>query len=755
MGLVFDLCVLGLSIATINLISVQLIEFITGYEKFSSFTKYTKIVTLRIAQMDFMCSCFTILVANWVYSQVGDTVQRSLKNIFVLNEETNRLKDDMWGDGSLATAGQTIMIINMFAHTIIYALYPVHLVKSIRKKLVAFVPHRFSQIEANKIYEKLQPDIAQWQSNLFKAVATAFFFMPILPIGMIFACCTVLQHYWTNKYQILRRYAFPIMEWSELAIFFVNMFEIVIAIFVLGQCVWDYILRESLSLASVVMIFFLAISFFTYKSQHIVSFIIKIYNKKKVGNEYVIKEANEVTYNEVRKYFVMEYDRANPITQTEAVKKWVNFIVVGKMRDILTGSKHSEELRDKSRTERCSMHFAVDRQLSTKGTLNYAIHRKESKSLSILINKAVFKAKLKFSDHESIDKDQIKNPEEKILGNVEKKITGQTASKKITKEKMLTENRDKNAYDNIDGDKLLSERMDIKTRGKKAAEKNNIATMENQDLRKKKNQSQKKSPVIAKYNNDQEIDKLENQLEHYDNVINEELSKGNLAKKIQQEWPESLNDKILENDISPVKKPKMTNNVFKNVGKKVLFKNDGDYINSIAPTPDIDEIMSPGRKLVKATDQIPIKRNARTNAERKAESKKNSTNNNLRKKDAIDDILDESITRKIGNIKDRSLDTSYGKTTGITKTLQDIRDRTMDSQDRTITKTLGNITGTLDNSKSSSPKKKVNISIDSSLKVNFGDLFKKKATKDSELASPRRRRNMQSYGEMALKPKPV
>lgn len=367
--LVYNMAFLSLAIGVINLIIVEFGTFITRFEKYISLTKYTKSCAWRVAVVEFMNNTITIIIANWqtIYKLNLGKVDEGL------DAEESELKYIMWEDGGMADMVLTIMLCNIFTHSIIYLFYPMHFIKWFKKKLVNRYPHRYTQIEANKIYEGLQPDMPSWYSNGFKGVATAFFFLPILPYGMILASIEMFVQYWTDKYNILRRYANPIVEGTELTVFLVRKFELIIFFFVLGQCLWDYILRGALSVYSIIMLSVIFISWL-FKLAKIFQYVfIKLERRKAKDPRIKLEVSIEKTYDVAQKDFVMEFNRSNPITHSEAIKQWLEFMVSIRINDILAQNNVSENFMNNNRF------MSNFRKLSAKNTCEYDEDIKENK----------------------------------------------------------------------------------------------------------------------------------------------------------------------------------------------------------------------------------------------------------------------------------------------------------------------------------------------------------------------------------------
>lgn len=97
-------------------------------------------------------------------------------------------------------------------------------------------------------------------------------------------------------------------------------FDQALVCFTLGQCVWDYVLRFEISIASYI---FLLVSVIMHFGGFTVLFR-HLFNPYVKNNDH--KEDEVDTYDESRLKFVMEYDRANPITSVEATKEWIRYL---------------------------------------------------------------------------------------------------------------------------------------------------------------------------------------------------------------------------------------------------------------------------------------------------------------------------------------------------------------------------------------------------------------------------------------------
>lgn len=142
------------------------------------------------------------------------------------------------------------------------------------------------------------------------------------------AIIQIFAQYWTDKFFLLRYYGRPDVTGRAVAETMVRFYQNAIFFFTGGQLLWDVLLREELSWASIVFLVFTAFIHVT-KISSLVDLIVKGASKAKGIDREKLKLAESqatVTYDDCRINFLMEYNRSNPFTAHNANRDWMKYL---------------------------------------------------------------------------------------------------------------------------------------------------------------------------------------------------------------------------------------------------------------------------------------------------------------------------------------------------------------------------------------------------------------------------------------------
>lgn len=231
---------------------------------------------------------------------------------YVLNDEKRQI---IWGSGSLLV---DIWYLIIFYSMILPGFYIVNIpmivnfIKRCRLKRNKDTK-RYTQKQAHKICEGVPLDPVKSYTDIYQIFLVCLFLTPAFPLGVGILIVSLIVVYWIQRIYLLRLHRKPEMLQSNLC--FDSLIFIKIGIFALsmGELYFDLVLRgpegmSSILIAQSVVSFSLIwvpiedmfLDFFSY-----------------TGDEAEIKE--NVTYDECKKSFELDFSRANPVTSNRAL----------------------------------------------------------------------------------------------------------------------------------------------------------------------------------------------------------------------------------------------------------------------------------------------------------------------------------------------------------------------------------------------------------------------------------------------------
>ena len=110
-----------------------------------------------------------------------------------------KLMYDMWQEGQLANDIIMILVGNIFTHPFAFFFDPTWIIAKIKRWHVKKYPFNYTQKEAHKIYEPIQPDMDEWYANIHRTLIISLFYTPVVPFSMFFGCIAIAVQYWADK----------------------------------------------------------------------------------------------------------------------------------------------------------------------------------------------------------------------------------------------------------------------------------------------------------------------------------------------------------------------------------------------------------------------------------------------------------------------------------------------------------------------------------------------------------------------------
>ena len=280
--------VITLVISIINIIFQIFLEFLTKLEKHITMTNYYLSFSIKLTLFTFITSSIIPLVSNYIYNN---------------------------GDYDLLVANMFIVFLtNSFVTPIMWTLN----FKYFLKKIIQFIVEskkiqNCTQRELNNLYELPDMKISYKYSYLAKTLLMSFLYIPILPLGILISLLGLFLGYFLEKYNFVKMYKRPEMLNSNLCSFYSNYF--IINFFMLG--LGDYLFikdnNHNRRWSSVNLYFSAILTFIPYN---------QIFTFDFIG----VKESqlkNAKTYDEEYFEFYNDYERSNPMTKKEGMKRFI------------------------------------------------------------------------------------------------------------------------------------------------------------------------------------------------------------------------------------------------------------------------------------------------------------------------------------------------------------------------------------------------------------------------------------------------
>jgi hypothetical protein len=279
-------------VVVINGLIGFIVRKLAGFEKHKTYTYY-----------------FISIAAKLSYAQFLNT---ALITLFVqLTREKTVIK--LWTADSLVSKVFFLSLLNAIVPSMTYFFNPVYILRVLNRHQArrASPNSKMTQQEANLLFEGPPFDIAQRYANVQKTMLFTAFYATLVPIGILFSLVGLFLTYWTDKYMLLRRHCRPNALGKDLAEEMADFLELILVSFCAGNLIFEKIVRGEISPITVTALIISIVAYLL--PQNWLSKCIRqndetVYNSKK--------------YDEVKFFFITEYDRVNPITQEEAMREW-------------------------------------------------------------------------------------------------------------------------------------------------------------------------------------------------------------------------------------------------------------------------------------------------------------------------------------------------------------------------------------------------------------------------------------------------
>ena len=208
----------------------------------------------------------------------------------------------------------TSFLINSFVKPIMWTINP----KFLYKKLKQCVAEKkevlnYNQKELNELYELQSMNVAAKYSYLIKTLLMSFLFAPIFPLGFFISFIGFIFGYWLEKYNFSKMYKKPEKIDKQIAEYYITYFIIIFSAYGIGSA--NFLLEPN-HLDTWILIntcFFEILLFIPFNR----CFRIDWFKLKE-------SEIHKKTYDELYLDFIIDYERANPMTRIEGEMRYLD-----------------------------------------------------------------------------------------------------------------------------------------------------------------------------------------------------------------------------------------------------------------------------------------------------------------------------------------------------------------------------------------------------------------------------------------------
>ena len=300
------------AISIVNIIFQGILEQLTKIEKHMSITDHSLSFSVKLTVFTFVNSAIVPLISN----------------IF-MNLEDTRINYEL-----LTSNMFIIFLVNSFVSPFMWTFNPGFYIKkwkifSIESKKNSNMRHNMTQRELNELYEFIDIELAYKYSYIAKTLLMTFFYLPLLPLGIIFSMCGLIFGFYLEKFNVGHRYRRPEMMNETICKFYVNFFEVNFFMLALGDFVFlktNYDVNFWHYINLVVFFIFLILPYGQYLNFNLIGV-----NQSQIINK---------TYNDVYFTFYMDYERMNPFTKKIGT---VNYLKRLKEKDYISEEEFIEK----------------------------------------------------------------------------------------------------------------------------------------------------------------------------------------------------------------------------------------------------------------------------------------------------------------------------------------------------------------------------------------------------------------------------
>jgi hypothetical protein len=275
----------------INIIFQNILDFLTKTEKLKSITTYYLSYSVKLAIFSFLISGIIPLICE-VISKT-ENYEILISNMIIM------------------------FLVNSIVTPLVWTFSPLYYVKKfqiylIEKNEKPNLYHNLNQKELNKLYELSDMNISYKYAYIAKTLLMTFLYVSIFPFGVLISLGGFFFCYFLEKYNYINYYKRPEMLNNDLFYFYVNNFVFFLFFLAVGDYIFlsDIFKNNGWPLANIIILAILIIVPYQF-----------LLNYDFIG--FKESDINKLTYDDVYLDFYLDYERANPMTKKEGMKKYI------------------------------------------------------------------------------------------------------------------------------------------------------------------------------------------------------------------------------------------------------------------------------------------------------------------------------------------------------------------------------------------------------------------------------------------------
>ena len=176
------------------------------------------------------------------------------------------------------------------------------------------------QLTVNSWFEGPAVDMAENYAFVVRTLLLGSWYAAIAPLGLIFSMIGLGFSYWLDKYFLLRVNSYPLSQSENVVYRYVNNLEILPYLYIFGATEYQYRLIKSQELMDFIWGFL--VYGITSGAMTLCLLVYYLFFKKK----WLSKNPSLLKYEDVRFLFLGDFERSNPMTQTDASKRFLKEI---------------------------------------------------------------------------------------------------------------------------------------------------------------------------------------------------------------------------------------------------------------------------------------------------------------------------------------------------------------------------------------------------------------------------------------------
>ena len=304
--------IITIVINIINSCITLLLEKLTHLEKQISTSNYIMSLSIKITIFTFLNSAIVPLLSKHIVRLINESDEDKNNPYYKRNRERDNLLIDDMLIYFIVNAIFTPLLWT-FSFTFLYKIYKIYC--CIERGSNPDKNHYLNQWELNKLYEYPDMDLAYKYSYLAKTTAMALFYMPIFPLGFIFAFIGFVFGYLLELFNFTHFYKRPEMISEIITEVYADYFIVILFIGGIGDYFFLYDIYPSpdnrWSLTNIILFGVLIIVPYT-----------KCINYNFVGIEK--SESQNYPLSDVYFTFYNDYQRQNPLTKKIGLINYLN-----------------------------------------------------------------------------------------------------------------------------------------------------------------------------------------------------------------------------------------------------------------------------------------------------------------------------------------------------------------------------------------------------------------------------------------------